>query len=68
MRHDLEQFLLAYVQAANITEGPALPHRESQIEDADQESDDWYRYLSHDEAASQIGRPAGSTSRHTHSE
>ena len=39
---------------------PPLPHRESQVEDANKESDDWYRYLPHDEATSQIRGPAGS--------
>ena len=27
VRHDLQQILLDYIQAAQITEGPPLPHR-----------------------------------------
>ena len=67
VRHDLEQFLLDYVQAAGITEGPLFRTANRQDEDADHERHDRYRHLPDDEAAAQGGRASRASSRRTRS-
>ena len=57
VRHDLEQFLREYIEAAKITEGRLFRTAHPQDEDAHEERDDRDRHLPDDEAAAE-GRGA----------
>ena len=59
VRHDLEQFLRDYIEAAGITEGPLFRTGVPPDEDADDQGDERHRHLPDDEAAAQGGGPAG---------
>ena len=60
VRHDLEQLLLAYIEAAGITEGPLFRPAVPPDEAADRQGDERHRHLPDDEAAAQGRRAAGS--------
>ena len=51
VRHDLEGYLLEYIEAAKITEGPLFRTAVPQDEGAHEERDDRGRHLPNDEAA-----------------
>ena len=59
VRHDLEQFLLDYIEAARITEGPLFRTAVPPDEAADGQGDERHRHLPDDEAAAQGRGAAG---------
>ena len=63
VRHDLQKILLAYVQAAGITDGPLFRTAAGKTKTLTANADDRHRHLPHDEAPAQGGGPAGPTSR-----
>ena len=58
VRADLQKIILAYVEAAGITDGPLFRTAAGKTRQSDREPDDRHRHLPHDEAPPQGGRPA----------